>query len=140
MLEPVIPQIQEWPIARLSERKEDVKAEIIDHTIENINRTHQRAGAIREDLAKTLYLERIRIKTEPWKVDPPDETNFLSFIKNQLIESDPALEDKEKVKEIEQHVLREIIKRYTHEIVGNFDPKMFRFAQTVLPLIFARLL
>jgi glycerol-3-phosphate O-acyltransferase len=140
MLEPVVPRIQDWPIAKLSVRKEDIKEEIVEDVIENINRNHQRAGSLRETLAKTLYLERIRIKTEHWKVDPPDELNFLSFIKDKLLEADPALDDKEAAQAAEQMLLREIARRYTHEIVGNFDPKVYWFAQQTLPLIFARLL
>jgi len=140
MIEPVIPHIQDWPIARISARKEEIIAEIVEDTIENFNKSHQRAGSLREDIAKTLYLERIRVKSEPWKADPPDEQNFLQFIKNKLIEADPALDDKEKVEETEQQLLSEIVKRYTHEIVGNFDPRFFWFAQKTLPLIFARLL
>lgn len=140
MLEPIVPRIQDWPIARLSARKEDIKAEIVEDAIELINRNHQRSGSLREVLAKTLYLERIRVRTEGWKVDPPDEQNFLSFMRDKLLEADPAMDDKERVQATEQLLLSEIVKRYTHEIVGNFDPKVYWFAKQTLPLIFARLL
>ena len=114
--------------------------EIIIETISNFNKDYQKGGLIRDELAKTLYLERTRIKTEPWKVDPEDDFQFWSHVKNKLVKSDPSLEGKEVAQDIEQQLLKDIVTRYVHEITGYFDPRFFMFARQVLPMIFSRLL
>lgn len=132
--------LNDWPLTRISRNREKLMEEIIIETISNFNKDYQKGGLIRDELAKTLYLERTRIKTEPWKVDPEDDFQFWSHIKNKLVKSDPSLEGKEVAQDIEQQLLKDIVTRYVHEITGYFDPRFFLFARQVLPMIFSRLL
>ncbi|MCB0619776.1 MAG: glycerol acyltransferase, partial [Saprospiraceae bacterium] len=67
----VIPDIKEWPIYKLHQDRRNFIREIDEFTLERLLKKY--GGRISDLIAKTIYLEQIRIKEEPWKVDPPDE-------------------------------------------------------------------
>ncbi len=90
-------------------------------------------------IAKTVYQERIRIKEEPWKVDPPNDLNFWNKIRKNLLEVKKE-EETEQSKAILQQSLAKIINRYTEEIVGTFNKKTFLFARRFLTFFFNKLL
>jgi glycerol-3-phosphate O-acyltransferase len=140
MLEPVIPNVNDWPIAKIAKQREKILQDVVTDSIMQIYKTHPKSGAIRELIAKTLYLERIRIKNDAWKVDPEDEGAFWGKVKKKLANSDPSLIDKDEAAKVEQELLRDIVRRFASEIIGNFDPKLYWFAQQTLPHFFARLL
>jgi glycerol-3-phosphate O-acyltransferase len=140
MLEPVIPDVQDWPIARIARQQDKIIQEVLTETLRQIQRQNPKSGALRSLIAKAVYQERIRIKNDSWKVDPEDEPAFWSKIKKKLSNSDPGLIDKDEAAKLEQEMLRDIIRRYSTEIIGNFDPKIFWFAQQILPHFFGRLL
>lgn len=81
--DPVIPNIEDWPIYQLSEDRKNFIREINDFAL------HRLAGsapaAVSDMIAKTLYQERIRMKEEPWKVDPPKDKQFWSKIGRRLV-------------------------------------------------------
>jgi len=87
-----------------------------------------------EELETTLYRERMRVKRNPWKVDPKDEGPFWEGIKLRLIELTNSETDSE------DEILRDIIKRYANEIAGNFVPSRYRFTREIVKFGFARLL
>ena len=132
----VIPDRKDWPIARIARHQDEVLEDVIEEGFKYLNDDETR----RDLLAKTLYLERIRIKTEPWDVDPEDESEYWDKIKKKLSSYDPSLIDRSDKNKIEEPILRGIIKRYSEEIINNFDPKLHWFARQTLPLFFGRLL
>lgn len=138
MLEPVIPNIKDWPIARIARHQDEVLEDVIEESIQQLH--HISPNGKRDLIAKALYLERIRIKTEPWDVDPEDESEFWSKIKKKLSSYDPTTISKEEADKIEDGLLTDIVKRYAEETIGNFDPKLYWFAQQTLPIFFGRLL
>jgi len=140
MLEPVIPNIKDWPIAKIARHQDEILQEVVAESISQLQKQNAHAGALRDMIAKAVYLERIRIKNESWEVDPEDEPAFWSKVKKKLTNSDPSLVDREEVRKIEQDLLTDIVRRYSEEILGNFDPKLYWFAQQTLPLFFGRLL
>lgn len=140
MLEPVIPNVKEWPIAKIARQREKILQDVVTESVMQVHKTYPKSGAIRELIAKTLYLERIRIKNDGWKVDPEDESSFWGKVKKKLAGSDPDIIDKDEAAKVEQELLRDIVRRYANEIIGNFDPKLYWFAQQILPHVFARLL
>lgn len=140
MLEPVIPNVKEWPIAKIARQREKILQDVVTESVMQIHKNYPKSGAIRELVAKTLYLERIRIKNDGWKVDPEDESSFWGKVKKKLALSDPDIIDKDESAKVEQELLKEIVRRYANEIIGNFDPKLYWFAQQILPHFFARML
>ena len=139
MLQPV-QKVSDWPILEISRRKSEITQQVIDDSIRHLEDAFPKSGEIREVIARTLYLEKIRMKNEPWKVDPEDERKFWLKIKEDLFKSDPAKTDKEEAGEVARKLLREIVSRYTMEITGNFDPRIYRMAKRLLPHFFARML
>jgi len=139
MLQP-ISKVTDWPIMELSRRREEIIQYVIEDSIKHLETEFPKAGEFRDIVAKTLYLEKIRIKNEPWKVDPKDDRKFWAKVKKDLFDSDPAKVDKEEANEVAHKLLREIVVRYTLEITTNFNPKVYGMAKWLLPHFFARML
>ncbi len=133
----IIENVNEWPISKLTEHKEDFIAEVKKRVSESVRQKFTTSKALREELARVLYQERIRLTEKPWKADPPDERKFWNSIKSKLIK----IEQPDSVSHLsEQELLDEIIDRYVNEIVGEFDARAFGFAKAILPQFFGRVL
>lgn len=133
------PDLTRWPIYRLSEDRESftdaVKKEVLQKVLAEWPDKQRR----KEELSKILYSERIRLIEKRWKADPPDESAFWSRIKSRIIKLDQiGLEEAERPRE--EEIIEEIVERYVQEIVGTFDPRIFKFARFVLPQFFSRVL
>lgn len=133
----VLPKIKDWPIYKLSEDRRRFVKEIEQHALEHF--MQKDAATLRDIIAKTVYLERIRIKEEPWKVDPPKERQFWKKIRRQLVAH--SLDSEEAAAtEAHRQILQQILHRYAEEIVGTFNKKTFLFARKFLTMFFTRLL
>ena len=96
MLDSVIPKIKDWPINLIALKKDKIMQASIADTLIEFNKAYPTNSKIRELIQKTLYLERIRIKTDSWEVDPEDENEFWAKIKKQLFVADPSLIEEHK--------------------------------------------
>ncbi len=134
---PVIENITDWPIYKLSEDREHFIKELIDFSVNKINQ--KPVEMVTDWIASTVYKERIRIKEEPWKVDPPDDSSFWKNIRKKLLKGSLDKPDNE-ARINNQEILNLIIERYSEEIVGTFNIKTFLFARKFLTLFFNRLL
>ncbi|MFN0174531.1 MAG: 1-acyl-sn-glycerol-3-phosphate acyltransferase [Saprospiraceae bacterium] len=132
----VIERIEDWPIYRLSKDRAEFVREIDEHTFRRLASKHKKD--LSDVLVKTIYQERIRIKEDPWKVDPPNDRSFWNRISKRLIKKSLDRDSVEAREESEQ-ILRKIIHRYSEEIVGTFQVKTFRFAQRFLTAFFNRI-
>ncbi|MEQ9405722.1 MAG: 1-acyl-sn-glycerol-3-phosphate acyltransferase [Cyclobacteriaceae bacterium] len=132
----IVPNKRDWPIVRLSKNRkafiEDVAEEAYDKILVGKN------GALREEIEMTIHREKLRMKANPWKVDPPDERTYWKGIQSRLLDID--IEDKAKAEEEERKILKDIMLRYSDEIAGNFKKSYYRFAQRFVTFGFARLL
>ncbi len=128
------PDLEDWPIYRLSEDRLQFIDDITQHTYQLLEKTY--GPDYEKLLSKTIYLEKIRLKEEPWKADPPKENAFWNKIRSRLKASYYS-EDKER---IQDELLKIITQRYAEEIVGNFRIKTFKFARKFLTIFFGRLL
>lgn len=132
----ILPDLEDWPIYKLSLERKSFIDQIDDHTLERFREKYH--GDFSELLAKTIYQERIRIRQKPWRVDPPDERLFWKKLSKSLDSVDPA--SSKMLEEVQEQVLHDIIHRYSEEIVGSFVPKTFLQARKILTALFKRLL
>lgn len=133
----VIPDIENWPIYRLSEDRRKFVAEVQEFTVQRL--LEHGTPEVTDMLSKTVFQERVRIKEEPWKVDPPNERQFWRRIRKRLIEHSLDAPTEEAAQNNEE-ILQLIVNRYAEEIVGTFRISTFLFARRFLTLFFTRLL
>ncbi len=126
-----------WPIYSLSQDKEQFIKEVNAFTLNRILEMHK--TNLSEEVAKVIYLERIRIKENPWKVDPAHEGSFWGKLRRKLTKHSLDKEGEEVLKN-DKEILSDIINRYSTEIAGNFSIPTYRFARGFLSRFFNRLL
>ncbi len=131
------PNIEDWPIYKLHQDRKAFVKEIEEFTMDRVLR--KKPSQVTDIIAKTVYKEQIRIKEEPWKVDPPKERQFWSRIKNKLVKESLDKPDNLAL-EANKELLQTIIHRYAEEIVGTFKISTFKFARKFLYFFFTRLL
>ena len=132
----IIPNKNDWPIVQLSRNRkvfiDEISKKVYDDILLN------RSNTLREEIEMTIHREKLRVKSNPWKVDPADERSFWKELQNRLMEIN--VEDKAAARVEEEKILKEIIDRYADEIAGNFKKSAYRFAQRFVTFGFARLL
>jgi glycerol-3-phosphate O-acyltransferase len=138
-LEPVVSEITDWPIYKLSQDKDSFLKEIVDRTSSSLLETYDDANTLHSELKSVLYQEKNRLTKEPWKSDSPEERIFWSEVKRKILLTDKIEDDKKKFKE-DKKILISILDYYSNEIVAHFDPKKYRVARKVLPFLFSRLM
>jgi len=135
---PILPGHKEWPVVRLSKNRKAFIEVVVDETLLKVLNNGQNHQNLIEELESTLFLERNRIRRNPWKVDPEDEEEFWNKIKAQLVnlnQTPPELIEKSTANMVER-----IVSRYAEEIAGNFKQSSYRLARTFITFGFARLL
>ncbi|SHO61350.1 1-acyl-sn-glycerol-3-phosphate acyltransferase [Algoriphagus zhangzhouensis] len=140
--DPILPSKDEWPVVKLArERKEFIK-KVSDKSQERIlNLTNHNPDILKEELETTLYREKLRVKQNPWVVDPDDESSFWNKVKESLlhVNSESKLSKADRLKEY-QEVLQRITSRYSEEIASNFKHHHYKFTRSVVSFGFSRLL
>lgn len=134
----VIPDIKDWPIFLLHQRRKQFVREIEEFALERILQKY--GETLGDTLAKTVYMERIRIKEEPWKIDPQDERVFWLKVQKKLARLLKGAVPQDEIEASQILLLRKILHRYSEGIVGNFRISTFQFARRFLTLLFNRLL
>lgn len=111
---------------------EKVASQTHDHLVS------KKKGALIEEIETTIHREKLRMRTNPWRVDPPDEKVYWKGVQARLfdVKQDNSAKDEKRQKAL----LQEIIHRYSNEIAGSFKPGAYRFAQRFITFGFARLL
>ena len=133
----VYEKMEDWPINKLHRDRKAFVQEIIDFTVERLLR--KKTEDVTDMIGKTAYLEQIRIKEEPWKIDPPNERSFWKKIQKRLVKT--ALDQKPaQAKAANKELLTAIVSSYAEEIVATFRIKTFQFARKFLTWFFGRLL
>jgi len=133
---PILSGTSEWPVVRLSKNRKQFIDYVTQTTVERILASNGPRDNLREEIETTLYLEKLRIKQNPWKVDPPDESKFWSGIKNELVD----LVGAQNAEAREKKILERIVDRYANEIAGNFKRSHYKMAREIVKFGFARLL
>ena len=73
---PILPGHKEWPVVRLSQNRKSFIESVINETINRILRNGHKPQNLVEELEVTLFLERNRMRRNPWKVDPEDDDHL----------------------------------------------------------------
>ncbi|MGK0315504.1 MAG: glycerol-3-phosphate O-acyltransferase [Saprospiraceae bacterium] len=130
----IIPKIEDWPIFKISENRSEFISELNAYTKSRLYA--ETKVSTEELLEKTIYLEKLRTKNNPWKVDPADDKSYWKELEGE-IKAAKSYDDKE---ERLIAIVARIINRYNEEIVGNFKKKTFKFSRNFLHAFFKRLL
>jgi glycerol-3-phosphate O-acyltransferase len=136
--EPILLDKEEWPVVQLARNRKNFIERVANESFDRIKKLRPTLDSLVEELETTRYRERMRCKTNPWKVDPEDEIKFWEDIKKRLV----GLENEEEPSRLHEadKILLEIINRYANEIAGNFKPSHYRMARTAVKFFFSRLL
>ncbi|MEX2514265.1 MAG: 1-acyl-sn-glycerol-3-phosphate acyltransferase [Cyclobacteriaceae bacterium] len=140
--QPILPKKDEWPVVKLSKNRKEFIRKVVDASNDRIlELTGNQIHLLKEELEITLYRERMRVKQNPWLVDPDDEKYFWSKVKSALltIGADLDLPDNEK-KAAYLEILTSITKRYAEEIAGNFKHSHYKLTRRMVTFWFSRLL
>lgn len=129
----IIPNIEEWPINKQSQNRSAFIGTLNQFTE---NRILSGKSELEKLLSLTIYQEKQRVKTNPWKVDPPDDKKYWSKMQSELSSALASKDPEESMKLL----LQRIVNRYNEEIVGNFKTSTFRFIQKFLTSFYKRLL
>lgn len=133
----ILPDRKQWPIVKLSESMPAFKQVWIEETVERLKAAN--GDDIDTVIAKTIHLERIRVKTEKWKVDDPEEGSLWRKMQ-QALARESLDRDSEEAEEASEDILTKIVTLYADEIAGNFQIPTYFFARKYLSLGFDRLL
>ena len=136
--EPIFPGPEEWPVVKLGRQRKEFVEEVITASLSKIKQLRSSTEMLIEELEITMFKERLRVKENPWKVDPEDEFIFWSNVKKRLLHL--TVEHADDVDKDADAILRDIITRYANEITGNFKPSHYRMARTIVTFGFGRLL
>jgi glycerol-3-phosphate O-acyltransferase len=131
---------EDWPIVKLTEKREAFLNEVIEDSLISLEKRTANGRVLSEELAKAVYLEKIRISQSPWKVDPKDDSKYWSKIKSRLLET---ADDKSNSTENQKDQLilqTDIVSRYAREIAGKFSLDTYDLSIGVVPFLFSRLL
>jgi len=142
--EPILPTRKHWPVVQLSRQQKKFVEEVIDKSMERLLEEAPKLEELIDELETTLYRERLRIRQNPWAVDPDDEEDFWKKIKKRLVGISTRQSNGESLRswqhEQAKKVLRDIASRYANEISSTFKPSSYRVARNVVTFGFARLL
>ena len=133
----VFENIADWPMYKQSENRPQFIGQLTQETCERLLKRYK--SDIGDVIAKAIYDERIRMKEEPWKIDPPDEKGFWKKIQKGLVKRSLDKEEKE-AEIVNQELLQSIVNRYAEEIVGTFQIKTMKFARKFTTFFLNRLL
>ena len=76
-------------MVKLSKSRKEFIQQVVESSVDNIKGlTGNQLQALKEELEITLFRERMRIKQNPWVVDPDDEKDFWAAVKTSLLEMD----------------------------------------------------
>ena len=63
---------------------------VTEEAFQRIKKLRPSISAMVEELELTRYREKLRYKTNPWKVDPDDEVVFWNGVKSRLVDLENA--------------------------------------------------
>lgn len=142
--EPILTH-KHWPVVQMSRQRDKFVQEVIDESVDRLLIDAPELEKLIDELETTLFRERLRIRQNPWLVDPEDEEAFWKNIKRRLVEiSTQQSRSGDFLRSWQQEqgrvILKDIVSRYAKEIASNFKPSKYRLARNMVTFGFSRLL
>ncbi len=128
----IYPNLGDWPIQLFNSKRKAFIEELNAIVFSHLQKKYE--GRLEELLHKTVYLEKIRVKNNPWKVDPNDDKALWNNMNQEINQALKRTDSDEALNAI----LKRIINRYNEEIVGSFRSGTFKFARRFLTFLFKR--
>lgn len=138
----ILPKKDEWPVVKLSKNRKEVVRQVAESAKQSVlDLTGASVDLLKEELETTLYREKLRIKQNPWAVDPDDDKAFWNKVKSNLVHlsADTSLTKTQKKKQYVS-ILEEITMRYSEEIASNFVHTHYKVTRRIVTFGFSRLL
>lgn len=135
---PILDGIPDWPVYQLSKNRKEFIEEVAQKTFARVKELRPTTKRLTDELEATVYREQQRMKRNRWRVDPPDEAQFWSNIKEELMGLGTLAPEATDAKADE--LLLRIVSRYANEIAGNFKPNSYRITRELIKFWFGRLL
>lgn len=126
----ILPNLTDWPIFQVYQKRKELLKEVENDVMDNFDRSTK--NELDQILAKSIYLEKQRVKSNPFKVDPPNEMQFYRKLQKEYNEIHSNEQSSHKIRD---SVFR-LVKRYAEEIGGNFNINTFLFARRLLSHFF----
>ncbi|HRI01150.1 MAG TPA: 1-acyl-sn-glycerol-3-phosphate acyltransferase [Saprospiraceae bacterium] len=132
--EHIYPRLEDWPINLYYIQRKEHNVSIL----QEINQEYHELAEneLDQTIAKAIYAERLRVKNNAWKADPPNQSLFFKKLQKEY--NDNQKSDIKHQKNVETSA--RLVKRYLEEIAGNFNPNTFLLARKLCNLIFYTLL
>lgn len=142
--EPILTR-KHWPVVQMSREQDKFVQEVIDESTKRLLEKASELEDLIDELETTLFRERLRIRQNPWAVDPDDEEKFWKDIKKKLLDISSQQAKTDEFRHAWQHeqaqqILKDIVDRYANEISSTFKPSSYRVARNVVTFGFSRLL
>ncbi len=132
--ENIIPNLEDWPIYKIHKEHASFVDALNKESLARIR------GQISEDLEsllnKTVYLEKLRTKNNPLKVDPSDDKTYWYSLSQEIKNAGQSPDKDASLNTI----LERIVNRYNEEIVGSFKIKTYNFATRSITSFLKRIL
>ena len=127
-------------MVHLSKRRREFIEEVIRISMAKITEKATTPEALVDELEATLFQEQLRVRQNPWAVDPDDEEAFWKKVKRRLVSLSQQEPEGPQLSGEATDILHDITARYAHEIASNFRPSRYRLARTIVTFGFSRLL
>jgi len=101
--------------------KERVQIEVVQRVLDAVGAEPHR---VEQAIFDTLYEERRRLETEPEGPVRSEQAAFYDRVHSATLHADARTQ---------RELLREIIRRFTEEVTGHFDPRVYALATRVAP-------
>jgi len=135
----VIPNINEWPIMKVNKQREEIIQKVSDATFKKLLKKYPKG--VHDVVAQTMYLEQLRMKEDPWRVDKRlGDKGFWRKIKGGMLKHAELVQEQQDATAHSQEILQRIVERYSREISGTFKKGTYTLAKKVIPLLFSGLL
>lgn len=135
---PILQGIPDWPVYQLSKNRKEFIEEVAQKTFARVKELRPTTKQLTDELETTVYREQQRMKRNRWRVDPPDEVNFWSGVKEELVALGGKTQEETQTKA--DDILYRIVWRYANEIAGNFKASSYRLTREIVKFWFGRLL
>ncbi|UXP32518.1 1-acyl-sn-glycerol-3-phosphate acyltransferase [Reichenbachiella agarivorans] len=134
---PILKNANTWPVMQMAKKRKEFVQLVVEESYDNLLNL-KRGKSLKEELEMTIFREKQRVKTNPWKVDPVDDYSFWEKMSEDLAQVENL---KEADKDIAlKNIMVKIVERYSNEIAGHFNPSHYNVTRTLVTIGFGRLL